>query len=246
MNEVLDTVQRSAAASGEESRPGMLRRTLRRLIHFFSARFLYETERTRTSRAAGFRLAVPPTVFHPRWFVTSGHFAGFIGRLDLAGLQVADVGTGTGILALAAAQAGAARVVALDINPDAVRAAADNARANGLEDRVAPLRSDLLAAVPPDERFDVIVSNPPFFPGEPQSLADRAWHAGTGYRDLIPLFEQARRHLVPGGRFYILLSSESDIGFLLGLAQRAGFTPRLADRRSIWIESFLIYELAPG
>jgi methylase of polypeptide subunit release factors len=42
--------------------------------------------------------------------------------LDLGGKQVAEVGTGTGILALAAARAGATTVVAIDINPNAVRA----------------------------------------------------------------------------------------------------------------------------
>src|SRR5206468_2516633 len=39
-----------------------------------------------------------PHVFHPRWFLTSEFFAGFIGHLDLSGQSVADVGTGSGIL----------------------------------------------------------------------------------------------------------------------------------------------------
>ena len=70
-------------------------------------------------------------IFHPRYFLTSAFFAQFVLKLDLCGKRVADVGTGSGILALAAAQAGAASVLALDINPNAAQAAAENAHANG-------------------------------------------------------------------------------------------------------------------
>ena len=57
---------------------------------------------------------------------------------DLRGKSVVDVGTESGILALAAARAGAANVTATDINPNAALTAAENARTNGLGDRVAP------------------------------------------------------------------------------------------------------------
>jgi release factor glutamine methyltransferase len=81
------------------------------------------------ARVAGFRLTVRPTVFHPRYFLTSEFFANFLlASLDLTGKRVADVGTGSGILALAAARVGAANVVAIDINPNAAEAAAENAR----------------------------------------------------------------------------------------------------------------------
>jgi len=53
------------------------------------------------------------------------------------GDRVLDVGTGTGILAIAAAKLGAARVEAMDVEPAAVRAASDNVRANGVDDAVS-------------------------------------------------------------------------------------------------------------
>ncbi len=193
-------------------------------------------------RAAGFRLAVYPTVFHPKLFLTSEFFARFLATIDLAGKEVADVGTGSGILALAAARAGAT-VVALDINPRAVNAAADNARANGLGERVTALRSDLMSSLAPDRLFDVIISNPPFFAGEPRDIADRAWVAGPGYRDIMSLFEQARQRLKPGGAMYVLLSSDSDLHFLGQLIAKAGFRARVATAFSIMVESMIIYEL---
>ena len=233
-----------AADFGRRAVPqGPLRRALRAFIHFFSYHLFLKRNRRRRTRAAGFRLTIGPTVFHPRVFLTSEFFAGFIDRLDLAGKRVADVGTGTGILALTAARAGAADVVAIDINPNAVEAASENARANGLDERVRAVRSDLLAEVPLEPKFDVIISNPPLFPQEPRDIADRAWHCGPDYRDITALFDQARERLTGDGVMYVLLSSDCDLEALGGMMQRAGFEARLAEERSIMIESFLIYEL---
>jgi HemK-related putative methylase len=221
-------------------------RLLDEVVHFFSYWLILARRRTRTSHAAGLRLTVPPTVFHPRFFLTSEYFAAFIAGLDLAGKRVVDVGTGTGILALAAARSGAASVLAIDINPKATEAAAENASANGLASRVTAVCSDLFAGVAPHLRFDVILSNPPFFSGEPRDLADRAWNAGPGCRDIAQLFEQARARLAPGGVMYMILSSHADLKLFDALIEQAGFRSRIAARRSILIESMLIYELCPG
>ncbi len=227
-------------------RPGALhwsRRLLRKTIHLLSYHLILKRESTRVSHAAGFRLIVRPTVFHPRYFLTSEFLAAFIGGLDLSGRRTLDVGTGTGILALAAARAGAANVIALDINPHAARTAADNAQTNGLGDRVTALCSNLLSALAPRPLFDVILSNPPYFPGEPRDLADRAWHAGLDYRHVASLFDEARDRLAPGGRIYLVLSSLSDLDYLGALIGRAGFHARLVAKRWILIEYLFIYEL---
>jgi release factor glutamine methyltransferase len=241
---VANAMESIAGADRPHTPQNLARRALRSFIHFFSYHFILKSNKTRWTHASGFRLVVHPTVFHPRFFITSKFFAKFIGHLDLTGKRVADVGTGTGILALAAARAGAANVVAIDINPNAVEAAAENARANGLHDRVTALRSDLLSEIEPGPRFDVILSNPPFFPDEPRDIADRAWNAGPDYRDIAAFFEQARERLTPNGSIYLLLSSDCDLNKIGTLIKDAGFGARLADQRSILFESFDIYELS--
>jgi methylase of polypeptide subunit release factors len=182
-------------------------------------------------------------VFHPRYFLTSKFFANFLAGLDLSGKRVADVGTGSGILALAAARAGAASVIAIDVNPNAAETAAENARGNGFDNRVKAVASNLLSALPSLPIFDVILSSPPSFAGEPRDLADRAWHAGPDYRDIASLFNEARDRLAPGGCLYVLLSTDSDLELLGNLSSQAGFRPRIVARRSIVIEDLLIYEL---
>src|SRR5437867_1176136 len=111
----------------------MFKRLLRRALHTAIYHLVVKPSRRRTmrTRVARFALVMRPTVFHPRWFLSSEILAGFIGRLDLRGKRVADVGTGSGILALAAARAGASFVAAVDVNIEAARSAAENARANG-------------------------------------------------------------------------------------------------------------------
>lgn len=164
-------------------------------------------------------------------------------------LRIADVGTGSGALALAlAAHLPQARITALDLSPEALHVAQTNARQHHLSDRIHFLRSDLLAslshseaAANPSESFDAIVSNPPYIPEadaahlHPQVL-DHEPHAAlfagpSGldiYRRLIP---QAHAALKPGGLLALeighgqradlanLLSSWQDVEFLLDLQQ---------------------------
>ena len=115
---------------------GLMRRALRAFIFFFSYHLILKRQDIRTTKAAGFRLTVRPTVFHPKFFISSERFAEFLGTLDLTGKHVCEIGTGSGILALAAARSGAELVVASDINPAASLSANENSVANGLGGRV--------------------------------------------------------------------------------------------------------------
>jgi methylase of polypeptide subunit release factors len=225
---------------------GIFRRLMRGFIFLFSYHVVLSRKSIRSVQAAGFRLSVRPTVFHPRFFISSERFAEFIDGLDLRGKRVIDIGTGTGILALAAARAGAENVVAADINPNAALNADENARANGMGGRVVGLCSNLMAALAPRPLFDVILSSPPKHAGEPRDLTDRGWHAGPAFRDVADLFDQARERLKPGGRLYVMVSSDSDLDLFGKRIDEAGFRAKLAHEYSIFIESFLIYELVAG
>ena len=245
MHDIVETFERAYGLDRHSVPQGQWRRGMRTTIHFLSYHFILKRRSTRRTRAAGFRMVVRPTVFHPRYFLTSEFFASFIGRLDLSGKTVADVGTGSGILALAAARAGAKMVIAADLNPNAARAAAQNARTNGFAARVSAVCSDLLSAFAPRPLFDVILSSPPKHAEEPRDLADRGWHAGAGYRHIAALFGQCRERLRPDGRMYVMVSSDSDLRLFAKLIGKAGFRARLAYEHSIFIESFIIYELVP-
>jgi release factor glutamine methyltransferase len=125
------------------------------------------------------------------------------------GASVLDVFTGSGILAVSSALMGARAVTATDISRRAVL----NARLNALLNRVRlrALRGDLFAPVA-EERFDLILANPPYVPGDddelPASGAERAWEGGRTGRLLIDRFcAEVAAHLSPGGSVLLVHSS---------------------------------------
>jgi len=76
-----------------------------------------------------------------------------------------DVGTGSGCLAIALVEhCPDTRCLALDASPEALQVARENVTAAGLTDRIELLLSHKLEAVPPQPRFDLIISNPPYIP----------------------------------------------------------------------------------
>jgi release factor glutamine methyltransferase len=219
------------------------RAIFRRLVHHFAYHFVLRRKRSTKTRVASFELVVLPTVFHPKVFLTSAFFAKFVQALDLRGKSVIEIGAGSGILSLSAAKAGAISVTALDINPAAVEATKVNAAKNGFH-QVQAFQSDLFSAISIETQFDIVIASPPSFSGEPRDTADRAWHAGPGYRDILALFEQAAPRLRPCGRMYLLLSSDTNLALMNDLIRSAGLSSTQVAKRSIWIETFYLYELS--
>lgn len=129
------------------------------------------------------------------------------------GAQVLDVGTGTGVLGLLLLQAGAAQAVGTDCDQRAVTCANENARALGLAERFTALEADLFP--PGTQRFNLIISNPPWIPEPPKNRVDRAVF-DEGGRFVSTLLEGAPPRLAAGGEVLLLLS---DLAVLLGLRE---------------------------
>jgi release factor glutamine methyltransferase len=134
-----------------------------------------------------------------------------------APVTIADVGTGSGILAICAAKfVPTAQVTAIDISPAALAVAKRNAERHKVADRITFIEANLLSSEPAEARIDYIVSNPPYVSNaEMQGLAgdvrdhepELALRAGeTGTDVIAPLIEQSAVRLKPGGSLFIEIS----------------------------------------
>ncbi|GHC13228.1 peptide chain release factor N(5)-glutamine methyltransferase [Cerasicoccus arenae] len=152
---------------------------------------------------------------------------------------VLDLGTGTGALALGLASVWPdSTITAVDASPDALLLAQENAALNNLSGRVTFLESDWFLAVE-GQRFDLIVSNPPYLTEEEMTTAapevtdfepTRALVSGPdGLNDLRKIIAEAPGFLTSGG----LLALETGIAqhaTLTTLAAEAGFRKSEAKR----------------
>lgn len=139
------------------------------------------------------------------------------------GARILDVGCGVGAasLCLASRVAGCA-VEGIDLDPDAIAMARDNASANGCHDRVAFTRADVGAGIPEGfaGRFDHVMSNPPYLP--------------PGRADLRLLGEASRRasvESVPLGKWIAVMAGCAAQGASLTVIHRA-------DRLEAVLEAF--------
>src|SRR5467141_2383958 len=145
-------------------------------------------------------------------------------KLTGEGLTIADIGTGSGCIAVALAkELPAAEIYATDISPAALKIAQRNATRLGFSNRITFLESNLLVAFAPSPNqslaFDLIISNPPYIGRKesttlPIEVRDHepvhALYGGEeGYELYGLLVPEAARHLKPSGLLVLELGHDS-------------------------------------
>ncbi len=146
-----------------------------------------------------------------------------------------EMGCGTAVVAVVAALRGHERVVAADINQQAVRNAELNVARHNVADRVRAVRSDLFDGVAPGERFDTIFwsSNYVLAPADyryrneyEQAFVD------PGYAAHLRFLEQAVHWTTPNGRVLLHFSNRGDLDLLRKLAAERDRDVRVRDTRT--------------
>ncbi len=118
--------------------------------------------------------------------------------------RVLEIGTGNGFIAMHCAQKGS-YVLAVDIDKDAIENLKNIAKERNL--KIEAKVSNLFENV--DGKFDTIIFNPPYLPGNAENIKDLQWAGGGKYGDeiIIRFLNDAYKYLNEEGEIYIILSS---------------------------------------
>jgi len=146
------------------------------------------------------------------------------------GESVLDIGTGSGVQAIFAAEI-SDHIVATDISAKSVEAAKLNVQRHGLQDKIEVRLGDLFAPIKPDERFDVIILNIDY----PSNQYTKFWW------DIHErFFAQALQHLNPNGRIYYQIGLVDNIPKVKAMADKNGL--RIMSMR---MDERLLFQRAP-
>ncbi|MCD6240719.1 methyltransferase [Candidatus Bathyarchaeota archaeon] len=158
---------------------------------------------------------------------------------------VLDMGTGCGILAVLAAEK-ADEVLAVDINPYAIRCAKKNAEINRVEDKVEFLLGDLFEPIKPKGIFDLIIFNAPYLPseiGEEKSWIGKAWAGGKTGRKVIDRFiSDVPNFLRRNGRIMLVQSSLSRVSESLDAFNKLGLSAKVIAETKVPFEKVVLIE----
>lgn len=126
-----------------------------------------------------------------------------------------DIGTGSGLIALMIAQRGVQEVVGVEIDTEAAEQAAANAEASPWSNNIH-IESTNISNFKTENKFDLIVSNPPFFEEAlpcPDNRRSTARHADTSL-NFTTLATHARRLIKEGGRFCVIIPTTAESSFM--------------------------------
>ena len=188
-------------------------------------------------------------------------------QLQTQPIRILEVGTGTGILSLCITRrildlGFIPFILAIDINPISIQIASENAKINHLDQYIHFLQGTLTDPIQHSQHsqnptykspFDLIISNPPYLPSEPQTIheenqqpIDLAWDGGIqGYELTFDLLDQLSALSLIGKDTEILLISSSTVNQPPILEKFQSLHLEVRDKRSIHIffEDIILYHI---
>ena len=153
------------------------------------------------------------------------------------GKTVLEIGTGSGLVALCCLQAGAKQVVATDINPMAVANAKYNARLLGVDERidvrlVSETEPGAYSVIGDTERFDIIISNPPWEDATPNTIGAYALY-DNNFALMRSMLAGLPNHLKPDGKALLAYGCVAAIKTIEELGDEYDLAVEILDDRDL-------------
>ncbi len=171
-------------------------------------------------------------------------------------LSALDVGTGSGAIALSLAREGPfERIVATDVSVDALAVATENASRTGLAERVEFRQGEVWAPVRESERFDVVVSNPPYVSESDRPMlapevvdwepASALFAPASGLSILFELVDGAPDHLASGGLLALEIGADQAAAVVERVERRGAYRTWRVARDLAGRDRVVLAERAP-
>jgi release factor glutamine methyltransferase len=191
------------------------KRLLRLILSLTLKPFLqyYYLKSARPFKYNDLKLVIEPGIFHPGLFYSSKFLAGFVQQLELKEKRLLDMGCGSGLLSLVAAQKGA-KVVSVDLNDLALKNTVSNAQSNNLD--LKAIKSDVFEQV--SGEFDFIIVNPPYYPRKPKSELQLAWYCGDNFDYFHRFFAGLNEHITPSSQVFMVMSDGCELEKISAIA----------------------------
>ena len=158
---------------------------------------------------------------------------------------VLDMGTGCGILAVLAAKI-TEKIVAVDINPHAIKYAKKNAEINLKKEKINFRKGNLFEPIKNNEHFSLILFNSPYLPSEPKeekSWIGKAWAGGQNGRQVIDRFiGESPEYLMSQGRILLVQSSLSNIKRTLEMFKKIKLKAEIVGQVKVPFEMIVLIE----
>lgn len=190
-----------------------------------------------TMRIKNFEVKTHKNVYTPR--EDSLLLADVIWEFNNVG-EVLDMGTGSGIQALIISKK-AEKVLGVDINPDAVKIAKENARINNVKNTDF-IVSDLFDKV--NNKFNLILFNAPYLPVEDKMKGAEQWSGGKTGRKVLERFAgDVKKYLKKDGIILIVISSLTGLEETKKLFNKYGFKVGVVRKKKIPWETLYVLEI---
>ncbi|MEK6979300.1 MAG: HemK2/MTQ2 family protein methyltransferase [Candidatus Micrarchaeota archaeon] len=194
----------------------------------------------------GLVLEIPDSVYEPAEdsFLLAKHASGLKGR-------ILEIGCGSGIAALHNAKENPNNeVIGVDINPDAVKCAKENAKRNNIKN-VKFFKSDLFSAIAPSEKFDAILFNPPYLPTSKDERVsgklNAAFDGGKSGRRILDRFLRAfSKYLKLGSIVLLIHSSLNDLPKTERILKENGFRTETLETENFFFERIYLMKISAG
>ena len=188
------------------------------------------------------KLTISPGVFHPAYFYSTKFLLKYILRLELRNKNILELGCGSGLISIAAAKRGAL-VTSSDISLTAVQALPNNAKLNSA--KLTIIHSDLFAMIP-DQQFDLIFINPPYYRGKPLTEKDHAWYSGEENEYFTRLFSDVKRFMNKNSKIIMVLSENCEIEFISECCDKNGLVMEMERKKNFFLETEMIFHIFPN